>query len=103
MKKAAKLLLGFHSYKAFTSGERENYNSIIYKIKFTKKKDILVITFIGKSFYRYMVRNLTGALIKIGEEKADVESIKEMLEKEKNTTGYTTAPSNGLYLVDITY
>lgn len=103
MKKASKLLLGFHSYKAFTSGERENYNSIIYKIKFTKKKDILVITFIGKSFYRYMVRNLTGALIKIGEEKADVESIKEMLEKEKNTTGYTTAPSNGLYLVDITY
>ena len=80
-----------------------DYNSIIYKIKFTKKKDILVITFIGKSFYRYMVRNLTGALIKIGEEKADVESIKEMLEKEKNTTGYTTAPANGLYLVDITY
>ena len=36
MKKASKLLLGFHSYKAFTSGERENYNSIIYKIKFTK-------------------------------------------------------------------
>lgn len=50
-----------------------------------------------------MVRNLTGALIKIGEEKADVESIKEMLEKEKNTIGYTTAPANGLYLVDITY
>ena len=35
MKKASKLLLGFHSYKAFTSGERENYNSIIYKIKLT--------------------------------------------------------------------
>lgn len=103
MKKAAKYLLGFHSYKAFTSGERENYNSVIYKIKFTKKKDILVITYTGKSFYRYMVRNLTGALIKIGENKAPKESIKEMLEKEKNTSGYTTVPANGLYLVDITY
>ena len=30
MKKAAKILTGFHSYKAFTSGYRESYNSVIY-------------------------------------------------------------------------
>lgn len=103
MKQGAKYLLGFHSFKAFVSGERENYNSVIYKIKFTKKKDILVISFTGKSFYRYMVRNLVGALILVGEEKKSPEIIKEMLDKEKNIGNYITVPANGLYLVEVKY
>lgn len=103
MKKASKYLLGFHSYKAFTSGERENYNSVIYKMKFKKKKDILLIRFIGKSFYRYMVRNMVGALIMVGEGKIEPIDIKKMLDKEKNLFNYKTASPNGLYLVDVQY
>lgn len=103
MKKAAKNLLGFHSYKAFTAGYRDCYNSVIYDIKFKKKKDILVITFIGKSFYRYMVRNLVGALIQVGEEKTEAQDITNMLNKETNSTHYVTVPACGLYLVDIKY
>lgn len=103
MKRASKYLLGFHSYKAFTSGKRDNYNSVIYNIKFLKKKDILVITFEGKSFYRYMVRNLIGALILVGEEKIKPELIKTMLVEEKNIYNYVTAPANGLYLIDVKY
>jgi tRNA pseudouridine38-40 synthase len=103
MKQAAKYLLGFHSYKAYSSNLRENYNSVIYKIKFTKKKDILVIRFEGKTFYRYMVRNLMGGLIMVGEEKIEPLKIKEMLDKEKNLYNYSTAPANGLYLVSVMY
>ena len=103
MKKAAKYLLGFHSYKAYVSGQRENYNSVIYKISFLKKKDILVINFEGKSFYSYMVRNLVGALMLVGEEKIVPEGIKEMLIKEENTYNYSTVPANGLYLVNVLY
>ena len=103
MKRAAKYLIGPHSYKAFTSGERENYNSVINKITFKKKKDILLITFTGKSFYRYMIRNMVGALILVGENKKDPEIIKEMLDKSRKTTNYITAPSSGLYLVDVKY
>lgn len=103
MKKASKNLLGFHSYKAFTAGYRDSYNSVIYDIKFKKKKDILVITFIGKSFYRYMVRNLVGALIQVGEEKTEAQDITNMLNKETNSTHYVTVPACGLYLVDIKY
>lgn len=102
MKKASKYLIGPHSYKAFTSGERENYNSVINKITFKKKKDILLITFKGKSFYRYMIRNMVGALILVGSGKKEPEVIKIMLDKEKKIN-YITAPPNGLYLVDIKY
>ncbi len=103
MKKAAKYLIGLHSYKAFTSGERDNYNSVIYSVKLEKKKDILLITFRGKSFYRYMIRNMVGALILVGSGKKEPEIIKEMLEKDKKKYNYITVPSNGLYLVDVKY
>ncbi len=103
MKKAAKYLVGMHSFEAFTAGERENYNSIIYKIHIHKNKDMLELNFFGKSFYRYMVRNIVGALIQVGEGKIEPIKIKEMLEKKKNITKYITAPANGLYLVDVDY
>ncbi len=103
MRKATKYLIGAHSYKAFTSGERENYNSIISNINIKKKKDILLLTFKGKSFYRYMIRNMVGCLILIGENKQEPELIKDMLEKNKKITNYITVPANGLYLVDIKY
>lgn len=104
MKKASKVLLGKHSFKAFTSGERESYNSIIEKIKIdVDKNKVLHITFKGKSFYRYMVRNLVGALILVGCGKITDKELKEMLECGKNKYNYMTVPASGLYLMKIEY
>ena len=102
MKKAAKVLLGAHSYEAFTSGKRDNYNSIIDSINFTKKNNIIKITFVGKSFYRYMIRNLVGALILVGEGKINRGDLKNILDL-KREGNYMTVPANGLYLVDVKY
>lgn len=101
MKKAAKKLEGAHSFKAFTSGERDNYNSIIYSVKIKKEKNLLIITFEGKSFYRYMVRNLVGVLIGVGAKKISVDILNDMFEG-KNVT-YQTAPACGLYLRKVFY
>lgn len=103
IKRASKLLLGPHSFRAFTSGERNNYNSIIYKIKVKKHKDLLYLTFVGKSFYRYMVRNMVGALISVGEGKLKIADILASLNDENASIHYTTVPANGLYLVKIDY
>ena len=83
MKKASKYLLGKHSFKTFVSGERENYNSEIYDIIFKKDKDFLYITFKGKSFYRYMVRNIVGALILVGRNKISINEFSNMVDSEK--------------------
>lgn len=101
MKRAARKLEGAHSFKAFTSGERDNYNSIIYSIKIKKEKNLLIITFEGKSFYRYMVRNLVGVLIGVGAKKISVDILDDMFEG-KNVT-YQTAPACGLYLRKVFY
>ena len=103
MHKASRYLLGMHSYEAFVSGDRESFNSMIYKISFIKKNDTLTIRFMGKRFYRYMVRNMVGALIYVGQGKGNPNCIKEMLDERKKTVNYMTVPANGLYLMKVEY
>lgn len=102
MKEVAALYLGVHDFHNFVSGEREDYTCIIYDIKFNQVEDILNIEFEGKSFYRYMVRNLVGMMIEVGRGKDDISKVKEMLETKEEKPGYT-APACGLYLEKIEY
>ena len=102
MREVAKLYLGAHDFRNFVSGERDNYDCIIYDIDFEIKNDILSITFEGKSFYRYMVRNLVGAMIEVARGKIGIDYVREMLESKEEKTTFT-APANGLYLDFIEY
>ena len=102
MKKATKIFIGGHDFENFVSGQRENYDAIITKIDFKKYKDTLIIGFEGKSFYRYMVRNLVGALIDVGQGKVSLEDVQAALDK-KTSKKFRVAPPNGLYLIEIEY
>ena len=103
MKKASKYLLGKHNYHVFVSGDRDNYNSEIFDIKFYKDDRLLIIKFIGKSFYRYMVRNLVGALMLVGKNKITIDEFKSMIDSDETKFTYITVPSNGLYLEKVEY
>lgn len=102
MKEVAKLYEGVHDFHNFVSGERENTECIIYGISFELLDNRLEITFEGKSFYRYMVRNLVGAMIEVGRGKVSFDYVKEMLESKKELSCFT-APASGLYLINIEY
>lgn len=103
IKICSKLFLGAHDFHNFVSGERENYNAIIKKIKIKKEKNFVTITFIGKSFYRYMIRNLVGAILDYNEGKCDINLIKKMINEKSFNYQLRTAQSNGLYLSKIKY
>ena len=103
MKECSKIFIGVHNFKNFTSGERNNYECIIYNIEFKESNNILEIKFNGKSFYRYMVRNLVGAMLDVSNNKASLEDIKEALEHPEITKQFKTAIPNGLYLDKIIY
>ena len=102
MKEVAKLYLGVHNFHNFVSGERDNYDCIIYDISFEEKDNILNITFEGKSFYRYMVRNLVGMMIEVARGKEEISKVEEMINSIDEMHGYT-APACGLYLENIEY
>lgn len=102
MKEVANLYLGIHDFHNFVAGEREDYTAIVYGIEFVMDGDILNIIFEGKSFYRYMVRNLVGMMIEVGRGKDDTYKVEEMLDSKDEIMGYT-APACGLYLENIEY
>ena len=103
LKEVASLFIGVHNFKNFVSGERDNYEAIIYNIDINKNNDIITITFEGKSFYRYMVRNLVGAMLDVARNKATIEDVKNMLDNYEIDKHLSCAPANGLYLNKIYY
>ena len=105
MKKASTYLVGEHNFRAFTKidEEKESYIRTINEITFEKRKDYLLITFKGNGFLRYMVRNIVGTLIEIGEDKRNIEDISLILESEDRKKAGKTAAACGLYLKEVTY
>ena len=103
MKEASIYLIGTHNYKNFVAGKRDNYNSTVEKIKIFKFNNVLYLRFVGVGFYRYMVRNLVGALLMVGAGKIKESTIKDMIDNPDKEKRLTTVSPNGLYLVDINY
>jgi len=103
MKKACGLFLGMHNFHNFVSGERENYTSIIDSFNIYKEDDFIIFEVKGKSFYRYMVRNLVGSILDVGRGKASLDDISEALQNPLLEKRFSVAPSMGLYLMKIEY
>ena len=83
--------------------QMKQLNYIYDNISFNTTNEILEIKFVGKSFYRYMVRNLVGAMLDVEKEKNTLEDIKEALDKPNVDKQFSTALPEGLYLNKITY
>lgn len=105
MKTAIKLFEGEHNFKSFTKAnvETNNFARTIYSTAVTKDNDIITIKFVGNGFMRYMVRNMVGFLIEIGEGKRNISDVNSVLLEEDRTKAGRTAPPEGLYLNKVTY
>jgi len=105
MKKAIEYFLGEHDFRAFVTDNKEKENCIrtITKVNIKEDKDKLIITFTGNGFLRYQVRNMVGVLIKVGENKLSPIDVDKIIKSKDRTKSGKTAPSEGLYLVDIKY
>ena len=107
IEKAISYLVGEHDFRSFTKvdEEKEDYIRTIKEItvNFNSKSNYLMINFIGTGFLRYMVRNMVGTLIEIGEGKREPECIIELLELKDRTKAGKTAPPEGLYLKNVIY
>ncbi len=111
MERALHYIEGTHNFKSFTKtdeekDEKEDYKRTIIKARIIRdKKDLdkITISLVGTGFMRYMVRNIVGVLIEIGEGKRKSEDIIKILKAEDRTKAGVTAPSCGLYLNDVFY
>ncbi len=103
MKDASKMFLGYHNFHNFASGPKAHFITYIKKIKIYKRGKVLFLEFTGTSFYRYMVRNLVGALIEVGKGKVTLNLIDNMVNNDDLEKRLPTSSPNGLYLIKIRY
>lgn len=108
MERGLKYLEGTHNFKSFTKTDEEivDYVRKISQAYLTRdEKDVnkIVITFVGTGFLRYMVRNMVGLLIEIGEGKRKPEDIIDIFKYEDRRFAGKTAKSCGLYLRNVFY
>lgn len=105
MKEASKYFIGKHDFKSFTKATKEitNYTRTIYDINIKQENGIIYLEFIGDGFLRYMVRNIVGTLIFVGEEKINPKDIVDIINKKDRKEAFITAPAEGLYLDTVYY
>ncbi len=108
MQRAISYFEGEHNFKSFTK-TNEEIEDYVRKISQTlivrdnKNLNKIVITFVGTGFMRYMVRNMVGLLIEVGEGKRKPEDVIEILKHENRAFAGKTAPACGLYLRNVFY
>ena len=105
MKKAIKYFKGTHDFTSFVSAEDKKEDKVrtIYNVSIKNNDDIVSIRFKGNGFLKYQVRNMVGALIKVGENKIKPIDIKYMIEKKDRRKASICAPANGLTLIKVEY
>ncbi len=105
MKEASKQFVGEHDFRAFCSNKRYKKSTVrtIYSIDFKNDNGIIKITFHGNGFLYNMVRILVGTLIEVGSGKRSINDIKNIFENNNREISGFTAPSKGLFLMEVFY
>ena len=107
MRRAARLFTGKRDFASFTSNpgyQRESTIRRLRTIRMVRKPgSVLELTFDGDGFLYRMVRNLVGALIKVGHGRLTPGELAKILAARSRSTAPPTAPAEGLYLLKVRY
>ena len=104
MRRATRHFVGAKDFTSFTSDEPEKKKlREVTEFKMQVKKEELVFTVRGRSFLRYMVRNMVGTIIDVGRGKIRPESVPDIFAAKDRRRAGQTAPAKGLTLVKVEY
>jgi tRNA pseudouridine38-40 synthase len=104
MRKAARHFVGAKDFSSFTSdepGKKRAREVDLFKMQV--KNEEIIFTVRGKSFLRYMVRNMVGTLIDVGKGKIRADEIPTIFAAKDRRRAGQTAPAKGLTLVRVDY
>lgn len=105
MKRAGKYLLGEHDFSAFRASNSNSKNAVrkLFRLDFKKDQDFIHMTFEGSGFLKYMVRNIVGTLVKVGQGQMRAKQVQDVLNSRDRKQAGPTAPPHGLCLVKVIY
>jgi tRNA pseudouridine38-40 synthase len=106
MRKAARALVGKHDFASFTSNpgyERESTVRTMRRVSVARHGAVVSFHFRADGFLYRMVRNLVGALVKVGHGKISVHDFIAILRGRSRSLAPATAPACGLCLMQVNY
>ena len=106
MRQAAEYLIGRYDFSCFcaTGSSVKDRTRTVKSVNITEGEDgLLEITIEAQGFLRYMVRNIVGTLVEIGQGKREPSEMKEIIDSRDRNIAGITAPACGLYLKEVKY
>ena len=106
MNQACQALIGEHDFASFGAGMdvgRRGTVRNIYRAEIENRGDLVIFNVVADSFLRHQVRNIVGALIKVGLGKMTIDELHRILEARTPGLAGPRAPACGLCLMQINY
>ncbi|WP_371377376.1 tRNA pseudouridine(38-40) synthase TruA [Thalassotalea aquiviva] len=105
MHQAAQQLVGEHDFTSFRTVHCQANSPVrtISHLNVSRHGDYVVIDIKANAFLHHMVRNISGSLIRVGRKIETVEWLGQVLNLKNRCKAGMTAPSGGLYFVDVDY
>ncbi len=105
MQEAAQVLVGKHDFTSFRTVHCQSHSPVrtLLHCNVTRQGDYVILDVKGNAFLHHMVRNIAGSLMRVGQSIESIGWIKEVLEAKNRCLAGITAPSNGLYFVDVDF
>jgi tRNA pseudouridine38-40 synthase len=104
MRQAVPYFIGEKDFSSFTSDEpQKNRMREVTAFTMRVRGEEITLSIAGKSFLRYMVRNIVGTLIDVGRGKIEVKDIPAIFAAKDRRMGGQTAPARGLTLAKVEY
>lgn len=105
MNKAAKILETYNNFKCFSRSNTDvrTYNCNVMQAEWKQTGQLLVFHITANRFLRNMVRAIVGTLIEIGKGKMTLAEFKSVIDSENRCNAGPSAPSQGLFLTNVTY
>jgi tRNA pseudouridine38-40 synthase len=108
MSAAAAAALGSHDFAAFRGAPGgadpgEDTRRSLERLDVERREDELLFVAEGRSFLRYMVRNLVGTLVEVGRGSRPPADMARLLATGDRSQAGPTAPAHGLCLHEVRY
>jgi tRNA pseudouridine38-40 synthase len=105
MNEAAKTLFEYTDFTSFAKlhTDVKTNNCKIFQAEWAQENNQLVFIIKADRFLRNMVRAIVGTLLEVGKGKITIDDFRKIIESKNRGTAGTSAPPQGLFLVDIGY
>lgn len=105
MDQAARALLGEHDFTSFRAGACQARHPVreIQAIAVRREGDEVILEVTANGFLYHMVRNIAGALIRVGTGEDAVSRVAEVLQERDRSKAAPTAQPDGLYFAGARY